>query len=59
MDPFVRQLASLSRQHVTRSKWVFVPSNPLGRTVEKRIARKHSDCRPKATVRREQATDAS
>jgi chemotaxis response regulator CheB len=27
MDPFVDQLASLCRQHVTRAKWVFVPSH--------------------------------
>jgi hypothetical protein len=33
MDPFVQQLASLCRQYVTRSKWVFVPSHALGRTI--------------------------
>src|SRR6186713_2608177 len=38
MDPFVQQLASLCRQHVTRSKWVFVPSHALGRTIGERIA---------------------
>src|SRR3954447_1825994 len=38
MDPFVQQLASLCRQHVTRSKWVFVPSHAVGRTIGERIA---------------------
>src|SRR5258707_10131457 len=38
MDPFVQQLASLCRQHVTRSKWVFVPSHALGRPIGERIA---------------------
>src|SRR3954453_11136795 len=38
MDPFVQQLASLCRAHVTRSKWVFVPTPPLGRTIGERIA---------------------
>jgi hypothetical protein len=38
MDQFVEQLASLCRAHVTRSKWVFVPSHALGRTIGERIA---------------------
>ena len=38
MDPFVQQLASLCRLHVTRSKWVFVPSHAVGRTIGERIA---------------------
>jgi hypothetical protein len=38
MDPFVDQLASLCREHVTRSKWVFVPSHAIGRTLGERIA---------------------
>src|SRR3954470_24649487 len=37
-DPFVDQLASLCRAHVTRSKWVFVPSHAIGRTLGERIA---------------------
>src|SRR3954467_14502895 len=37
-DPFVQQLASLCRVHVTRSKWVFVPSHAIGRTLGERIA---------------------
>src|SRR4051794_654017 len=38
MNPFVDQLASLCRTHVTRSKWVFVPSHAIGRTIGERIA---------------------
>src|SRR3954464_3366661 len=38
VDPFVDQLASLCRAHVTRSKWVFVPSHAIGRTLGERIA---------------------
>lgn len=38
MDQFVEQLASLCRAHVSRSKWVFVPSHALGRTIGERIA---------------------
>jgi ATP-dependent helicase/nuclease subunit B len=38
MDPFVDQLASLCRAHVTRAKWVFVPSHAVGRTLGERIA---------------------
>src|SRR4051794_25180945 len=37
-DPFVDQLASLCRAHVTRSKWVFVPSHAIGRTLGERVA---------------------
>src|SRR5919106_3564308 len=38
MDPFVLQLAELSRTYVTRSKWVVVPSHAIGRTLGERIA---------------------
>lgn len=38
MDPFVNQLAALSKEHVTRNKWVFVPSHAIGRTFGERIA---------------------
>lgn len=38
MDPFVRQLAALSKSHVTRAKWVFVPSHGIGRTIGETIA---------------------
>src|SRR4051794_14401792 len=36
-DPFVDQLASLCRAHVTREKWVFVPTHAIGRTLGERI----------------------
>ena len=32
-DPFVAQLADLCKAHVTRAKWVFVPSHGVGRTI--------------------------
>lgn len=38
MDPFVHQLAELCRAHVTRAKWVFVPTHAGGRTIGERIA---------------------
>lgn len=38
MDPFISQLAELCRQHVTRSKWVFVPAHGVGHTLGERIA---------------------
>ena len=38
MDPFVEQLSALCREHVTRNKWVFVPSHALGHTLGERIA---------------------
>src|SRR6185436_19876028 len=38
MDVFVEQLAALCREHVTRNKWVFVPSHALGHTLGERIA---------------------
>ena len=37
-DPFVAQLAGLCKAHVTRAKWVFVPSHSVGRTIGERIA---------------------
>ncbi len=37
MDPFVEQLAALCRTHVTRSKWVFVPTHAIGRTLGDRL----------------------
>src|ERR671910_3498967 len=43
MDPFVEQLATLCRDHVTRNKWVFVPSHALGRTLGDRIALSGTD----------------
>ena len=38
MDPFVQQLAELCRAHVTRAKWVIVPTHAIGRTLGERIA---------------------
>jgi RecB family exonuclease len=38
MDPFVQELAALCRAQVTRSKWVFVPTHAIGRTLGERIA---------------------
>ena len=38
MDPFVDQLKSLCASYPTRSKWVFVPSHAVGRTIGERIA---------------------
>ena len=37
MDPFVEQLKRLCAQHPTRSKWVFVPTHALGRTLGDRL----------------------
>ena len=37
MDPFVEQLADLCRAHVTRAKWVFVPTHAIGRTLGERL----------------------
>ncbi len=36
MDPFVQQLADICRAHVTRAKWVFVPTHAVGRTIGER-----------------------
>ena len=38
MDPFLDQLKDLCAAHPTRSKWVFVPSHAIGRTIGERIA---------------------
>ncbi len=38
MDPFVEQLKQLCVAYPTRSKWVFVPSHAIGRTLGERIA---------------------
>ena len=38
MDPFLDQLKGLCAAHPTRSKWVFVPSHAIGRTIGERIA---------------------
>ncbi len=38
MDLFVKQLAVWCREHITRNKWVFVPSHAIGHTLGERIA---------------------
>jgi RecB family exonuclease len=38
MDVFVEQLAALCREHVTRNKWVFLPSHAIGHTIGERLA---------------------
>jgi ATP-dependent helicase/nuclease subunit B len=38
VDPFVEQFSTLCRDHVTRNKWVFVPSHAIGNTLGERIA---------------------
>ena len=38
MDPFVDQLKDLCVAQPTRSKWVFVPTHAIGRTLGERIA---------------------
>ena len=38
MDPFVEQLKQLCLAFPTRSKWVFVPSHAIGRTLGERLA---------------------
>jgi ATP-dependent helicase/nuclease subunit B len=38
VDVFVKQLAALCAEHVTRNKWVFVPSHAIGHTLGERIA---------------------
>src|SRR3954449_8176601 len=37
MDPFVDQLKTLCRTFPTRSKWVFVPTHGIGRTLGDRL----------------------
>jgi len=39
VDPFVDQLKQLCAEYPTRSKWVFVPTHAVGRTLGERIAR--------------------
>src|SRR5450759_4221829 len=37
MDPFAAQLSAICKAHPTRSKWVFVPTHALGRTLGDRL----------------------
>jgi RecB family exonuclease len=43
MDPFVDQLKTLSRAFPTRSKWVFVPTHAIGRTLGDRLVLEGTD----------------
>ena len=43
MDPFVDQLKHLCRTHPTRSKWVFVPTHAIGRTLGDRLVLEGTD----------------
>jgi ATP-dependent helicase/nuclease subunit B len=43
MDAFVEQLKGLCAAHPTRSKWVFVPSHALGRTLGDRLVVEGTD----------------
>ncbi|NQW03829.1 MAG: hypothetical protein HQ485_07355 [Acidobacteria bacterium] len=36
-DPFVAHLKRLCAAHPTRSKWVFVPTHGIGRTIGDRL----------------------
>src|SRR6187455_760266 len=37
MDPFLEQVKALCSAHPTRSKWVFVPTHAIGRTLGDRL----------------------
>jgi RecB family exonuclease len=43
MDPFVDQLKTLCRTFPTRSKWVFVPTHAIGRTLGDRLVLEGTD----------------
>ena len=43
MDPFVDHLKSLCLAHPTRSKWVFVPTHGIGRTIGDRLVLEGTD----------------
>src|SRR5205814_10080979 len=43
MDPFIDQLKTLSRAFPTRSKWVFVPTHAIGRTLGDRLVLEGTD----------------
>src|SRR5437773_2140366 len=43
MDPFVDQLKTLSRAFPTRSKWIFVPTHAIGRTLGDRLVLEGTD----------------
>src|SRR5712691_4243652 len=39
VDPFVDQLKRICSAYPTKSKWVFVPTHAIGRTLGERLAR--------------------
>src|SRR6476660_4423343 len=43
MDPFLEQLKDLRSVQPTRSKWVFVPSHAIGRTLGDRLVLEGTD----------------
>ena len=43
MDPFVDQLKGLCAAYPTRSKWVFVPTHAIGRTLGDRLVLEGTD----------------
>src|SRR6266581_3283363 len=43
MDQFVEQLKRLCAAHPTRSKWVFVPTHAIGRTLGDRLVLEGTD----------------
>src|SRR2546427_8983258 len=43
MDPFVDQLKTVCRTFRTRSKWVFVPTHAIGRTLGDRLVLEGTD----------------
>src|SRR3982751_5600870 len=43
MDPFVEQLKGLCAAYPTRSKWVFVPTHAIGRTLGDRLVLEATD----------------
>jgi ATP-dependent helicase/nuclease subunit B len=43
MDPFLEQLKALCAAHPTRTKWVFVPTHAIGRTVADRLVLEGTD----------------
>ena len=42
-DPFVAHLKRLCAAHPTRSKWVFVPTHGIGRTIGDRLVLEGTD----------------
>src|ERR1700720_996782 len=43
MEPFVDQLKTLCASYPTRTKWVFVPTHPIGRTLADRLVLERND----------------